>query len=448
MFGQCTRIRLALLVLTLFCASPVQALDLYQSYQQALGHDMAYSAAQQRQLAAAQKAPQGLATLLPHLSLESGAAWVDREHSGAASRNRDNSNAYALVLIQPLLRWQNVIGHEQGKALATAGEIDLLAARQDLMLRVADAYFELLLAEDQLATSRQQVNTLGQQLDKAQRFRREGSGTENEVQRIQARYDLAQAEHIAAGNTLRLNQQALARLTGSTAGELARLDDQVAFSGPQPARLDAWTDQARQHNLKVQAAEVRQLIAEQEVDKQQAGHLPTLDLVAAHGRFASVGGSLYDVTVPEEKYTQTVVGVQLSVPLYAGGGTQSRTREARALQGAAEDELEDARREADFMARQAYLNLTGGISQYQALQQALRSSQSDLRITTHAFEAGARISNDVLDAEQQLTRTRLQLARQRYAILQAQLRLMAASGSLSDDNLKALSALLTARVQG
>lgn len=448
MFGQCTPIRLALLVLTLVCASPAQARDLYQAYQQALGHDMAYAAAEQRQLAAAQKAEQGLATLLPHLSFESGAAWVDREHSGALRRNRDNTNAYALVLIQPLLRWQNVIGHEQGKAQATAGEIDLLAARQDLMLRVADAYFELLLSEDQLATTRQQVRTLGRQLDKAQRFRREGSGTPSEVQRVQARYDMAQAEQIAADNTLRLSQQALGRLTGSTPGALARLDEQVAFSGPQPARLAAWADQARQHNLKVQAAEVRQLIAEQEVEKQKAGHLPTLDLVAAHGRFASVGGSLYDVTVPEEKYTQTVVGVQLSVPLYSGGSTQSRTREAHALQGAARNELEDARREAEFMARQAYLNLTGGISQYQALQQALRSSQSDLRMTAHAFEAGARISNDVLEAEQQLTRTRLQLARQRYAILQAQLRLMAASGSLNDDNLKALSALLTAQAQG
>ncbi|HKS13845.1 MAG TPA: TolC family outer membrane protein [Pseudomonas sp.] len=448
MFGQCTPIRLALLALALLCAPAAQASDLYQAYQQALDHDMAYAAAQQRQLAAAEKPPQGLATLLPHLSLESGAAWVDREHSGAARRNRDNSNAYALVLIQPLLRWQNVIGHAQGKALGTAGEIDLLAARQDLILRVADAYFELLLAEDHLHTLDQQVRTLGQQLDKAQRFRHEGSGTENEVQRIQARHDLAHAEQIAASNALRLGQQALARLTGSMPGELARLDQQVVFSGPQPARLDAWTDQARQHNLKVQAAEVRRLIAGQEVEKQQAGHLPTLDLVAAHGRFASVGGSLYDVTVPEEKYTQTVVGVQLSMPLYAGGGTSSRTREARALQGAAEDELEDARREADFMARQAYLNLTGGLSQYQALQQALRSSLSNLRITTHAFEAGARISSDVLDAEQQVTRTQQQLARQRYAILQAQLRLMAASGSLGDDSLKALSALLAERAQG
>ncbi|MDF9619324.1 TolC family outer membrane protein [Pseudomonas entomophila] len=446
--GHRPRIRVATLALLALCSNPGQASDLYQTYLKAVDHDMAYAAAQQRQQAAAEKAPQGLATLLPHLSLEGGAAWVDREHSGGAQRDKDNSNAYALVLVQPLLRWQNVIDHAQGKAQATAGEIDLLAARQDLMLRVADTYFELLLAEDQLHTSRQQVRSLGQQLDKAQRFRREGSGTENEVQRIQASYDLAQAEQIAAGNALRLQQQAMARLIGNDPGELARLDEQVAFAGPQPPRMEAWTEQARAQNLKVQAAEVRRLIAEQEVEKQQAGHLPTLDLVAAHGRFASVGGSLYDVTVPEEKYTQTVVGVQLSVPLYAGGGTQSRTREARALHGAAEDELEDARREADFMARQAYLNLTGGLSQYQALQQALRSSQSNLQITTHAFEAGARISSDVVDAEQQVTRTTLQLARQRYAILQAQLRLMAASGSLGDDNLKRLSALLTRPAQG
>ncbi|CAI8859539.1 MULTISPECIES: TolC family outer membrane protein [Pseudomonas] len=449
MLEQLSRIRASLIALLLLASSQqARADDLYQLYQKALAHDMKYAAAIEQQRASNEKEPQGRALLLPNLSLEGGAAWVDRDDSGASTRNRDNSNAYALVLIQPLLRWQNVIGHDQSKALVLAGEINLQAARQDLMLRVADAYFDLLLAEDLLSTSRQQVRTLQEQRSKAERFYQAGSGTESEVQRIQARYDLAYARQMAAHNAVQLHQETLAQLTGSVPAALARLDPQVRFQGPQPALIGTWAEQAQQHNLKVQAAQIKRLVAEKEIDKQQAGHLPTVDLVAAHGRFASVGGSLYDVTLPEEKYTQTVVGVQVSLPLYAGGGTTSRTREARALHGVALDEVEDARREAGLMARQAYLTLTSGISQYAALQQALRSSQTNLTSTTRAFEAGARISSDVLDAEQQVTQTEQQLAEQRYAIVLAQLRLLAASGSLGDAGLQEINALLSAGAQG
>lgn len=443
--GRSPRARLsllALLSLLVLGTGHSQAEDLYQSYQWALQHDMAYAAAQQRRLAAAEPERQARAALLPHLSLEAGGGWVEHRHSDTIRRNRNDSNAYALVLVQPLLRWQNLIALDQGKTRDSAAQIDLLLARQTLMLQVANAYFALLLAEDQLLTSRQQVRTLSQHLDKSRRLLLAGSGTEHVRQQVQARHDAAYAEQIAAANDLRLRQQALSRLTGRTPGELARLDTRTAFSAPQPPRLETWAEQARQYNLRVQAAELRRLIAEQETEKQQAGHLPSLDLVAAHGRFSSVGGSLYDVSLPADHYTQSVLGVRLSVPLYAGGGTLSRSREAQALLGVAEHELEDARREADFVARQAFLTLTSGISQYQALQQALNSSQSNLHNMTQAFEAGARIGSDVLDAEQQLTQARHALARQRQALLLARLELMAATGSLDEAGLQTINALL------
>ena len=167
--------------------------------------------------------------------------------------------------------------------------------------------------------------------------------------------------------------------------------------------------------------------------------MPTLDLIAAHGRFASVGGDVYDVTLPENRYNQTVVGVKLSVPLYSGGRTSSRVREAHALQSKAADEVEDARRNAGLKARQAYLQVTNGMSQYQALKQALNSSQINLAAVTHGFEAGSRINTDVLDAQQKVTDTQQRLAQQRYAILMAQLHLLASTGNLSDARLRDIS---------
>lgn len=422
------------------CPTNAAAEDLYQLYQKALTHDMKFAAAQAQQLATAEKEPQSRANLLPDLSVTGGAAWVDAEDSSDYHRNRNNTNAYAVVLTQPLLRWQSVVAHDQSKLMISASELQTEQARQDLMLRVARAYFNVLLNQELLNTRTQQLQTLQESQDRTRRLLADGASTHNALEQVQAKYDQAFAEQIAARGALDIATEALTQLTAAQARPWSGKEPQ--FSAPVPAAIGAWATTAQQGNLAVQRAQIAQRLAEMDIDKEQAGHLPTLDLIAAHGRFASVGGDVYDITLPENRYNQTVVGVKLSVPLYGGGRTSSRVREAHALQSKALDELEDARRSAGLMARQAYLQVTSGMSQYQALKQALKSSQVNLASVTHGFEAGARINTEVLDAQQKVTDTQQRLAQQRYAILLAQLNLLASTGNLNDASLREVSRLL------
>lgn len=427
--------------LALACgATQVSADDLYHLYQKALTHDMRFAAAQAQQLATAEKEPQSRANLLPDLSVTGGAAWVDAEDSSDYHRNRNNTNAYAVVLTQPLLRWQNVIAHDQSKLLISASELHTEQARQELMLRVARAYFDVLLNQELSKTRTQQLQTLQQNLERSRRLLADGASTQNALAQVQAKYDQAFAEQVAARGALDIANETLAQLTAAQAGPWSGKEPQ--FSAPVPAAIDDWANTAQQGNLAVQAAQIAQRLAEMDIDKEQAGHLPTLDLIAAHGRFASVGGDVYDVTLPQNRYNQTVVGVKLSVPLYGGGRTSSRVREAHALQSKAADEVEDARRNAALKARQAYLQVTNGMSQYQALKQALNSSQINLAAVTHGFDAGSRVNTDVLDAQQKVTDTQQRLAHQRYAILMSQLQLLASTGNLSDARLRDVSQAL------
>ncbi len=419
--------------------SPASGSDLYALYQRALTHDMALAAVQAQTAATAEQQVQRRADLLPSLSATGGAAWVDAQESDHYRRNRDHSSAYAVVLTQPLLRWQNVIAHDQSKLLVSAGEIEVEQARQDLMLRVSRAYFDVLLAQEVLETRARQLRTLVQQRARIQRLLNEGATTENALAQVQARHDGAQADQIAARGQLDLAIEALAQLTASRRMPLASLGHDIRFQTPEPASMDAWARQAQTSSLAVQAAELAQRTAHMGIERERAGHLPTVDLIAAHGRFSAVGGDLYDVTLPEARYRQTVVGLKLDIPLYAGGRTMSQVREAQALEYKARDRLEEARRTAALSARQAYLRVTSGLSRYQALRQALVSSEANLGAVTHEFEAGARLDTDVLDAQQRVSDTRQRLAEQRHTVLMAQLELLASSGSLDDASLRRVS---------
>lgn len=426
--------------LTLFLVSPsASGSDLYALYQRALTHDMTFAAVQAQAAAVAERQVQRRADLLPSLSATGGAAWVDAQESDHYRRNRDHSNAYAVVLTQPLLRWQNVIAHDQSKLQVSASEVAIEQARQNLMLRVARAYFDVLLAQEVLETRTHQLRTLVRQRARTQRLLGEGATTANALAQIQARHDDAEADRIAAHGQLDLAIETLAQLTASRRTSSASLGHDIHFQTPEPASADAWASQAQTSSLSVQAAELVQRTAHMGIERERAGHLPTVDLIAAHGRFSAVGGDLYDVTLPEARYRQTVVGLKLDIPLYAGGRTTSQVREAQALEYEANDRLEEARRTAALTARQAYLRVTSGLSRYQALRQALVSSETNLSAVTHGFEAGAHIDTEVLDAQQRVSDTRQRLAEQRHAVLMAQLELLASSASLDDASLRRVS---------
>lgn len=422
-----------------------QAADLLQVYRDALAQDAQYAAARAARDAGIEKLPQGRAGLLPTLGLTANTTWNDNESklrmAGADWSGREyNSNGWSLTLTQPLFRWQNWVGYKQGELSAALAELQYLQAGQDLMLRVTQAYFDVLLAQEALATAQAQKTAITEQLEAAKRQFEVGTATITDTHEAQSRYDLAVASVIAAENDLAVKRQALRILTGKEPDTLKALKPGVQISRPQPDDIGKWVESAETGNYGVQAAQTALEIASREIERQRAGHFPTLDLVATHGRnaagySASAGGNGIDSK-------SSTIGLQLSVPIFAGGAVTSKEREAVALNEKARADLDNARRQAALAARQAYLGVKAGLAQVKALEAGVASSQLAVESNKLGYEVGVRINIDVLNAQSQLYDTRQKLAKARFDTLLAQLKLKSAAGSLSEDDLRAINALL------
>ncbi|MCL2524384.1 MAG: TolC family outer membrane protein [Betaproteobacteria bacterium] len=432
--------RAGLLALALL-AGTASAADLLQIYRAAQDNDPVYAAARSTLEAGREKEPQGRAGLLPSLTLSGNSAWNDSEMSlrnvPGSTHQKYNSNGYQLTLSQPLFRWENWVAYDQAKWQVAQAEANYALARQDLILRVAQAYFDILFADENLSAVRANKEAISQQLESAKKNFEVGAATITDTHEAQARYDLALAQEIAAESDLEVKRSALQAIIGRDPGDLAQLRKNAEASGPQPADLRQWVSAAEQDSIAVQMQQVALAIAEREVDRQRAGHYPTVDLVANRG----YGKSYYEgFGVLENDYRN--VGVQLNLPLYLGGQVSSRQREASANRGAAQSTLEAARRNAALAARQHYLGVSNGLAQIRALKAALLSSQSALESNRLGYEVGVRINIDVLNAENQVYVTRRDLARATFDTLLAQLRLKDAVGALGEDDVMALNALL------
>jgi outer membrane protein len=322
-------------------------------------------------------------------------------------------------------------------------------ARQDLILRVSQAYFDVLTAQDVLAAQTQLRQAAAEQLDIAKTSFEVGTVTITDVHEAQSRFDLAQAQEIAARGDIEVRRQSLAQIIGKEPETLAGLRPGVTIGRPQPDAAAAWMAAAEQGGFGVQLQQLAREIAGREVERSRAGHYPTLDVVATHSRSSS-GSGFSQSTLGDSQSTlggtsrteSSTIGLQLNVPLYQGGAISSRVREAVALQAQAEADLEDARRNAALAARQAYVGVTSGIAQVGALEAAEVSSTSALDANRLGYEVGVRINIDVLNSLSQLADTQRQLARARYDTLIAQLRLKAAAGTLSEDDVREVNALL------
>lgn len=345
-------------------------------------------------------------------------------------------------MTQPLFRWQNWASYQQSELAVAQAGTQFAAARQDMLVRVTQGYFDVLLAQETLAAAQAQKGAISVQLALTQRSFEIGTTSITDTQEAQARYDLATAQAIAAANDLRVKRRALQMLTGKESQQLKSLRTELAISRPQPDDIDQWTSSAEKGNLTVQAAQASYEMADREVGKQRAGHLPTLDLVATRGSTSQqttmVAGFLY----PGNDTNTTTVGLQLSVPLFTGGSVSSRDREAVALRDKARADLDTAKRQAALQALQAYLGVTSGLAQVQALEQGLISSWSALASNRLGYGVGMRANIDILNAQQQVYSTRRDLAKARFDTLSAQLRLKAAAGSLADEDIAAINALL------
>ena len=425
-------------VIALAVSPLAQSADLHEIFKRGLSNDATYAAARAAWQAAQEKLPQGLALLLPSAALSGNTQYNDRrlDFRGSAlvpdtpqQHDRFNSNSLSVSVTQPLYRAQNRIQYDQAKVQVAQADSQLVAASQDLILRIAQAYFDILLAQDNVELVGAQKTAIGEQLAQAKRNFEVGTATITDTHEAQARYDLVTAQEIAALNDLESRKRALQQITGDLPPRISPLGPRFEPADPTPATMEAWVDQALENSLQVQIQKAAEEFAAKEVERNRAAHHPTLDAVASYSNSGTGSGIN---SGPGQDSSTGVVGLQLAMPLFQGGAISSRVREAIANLERARQDLESARRTAALNTRQAFLGVTSGIAQLRALQSAVVSSQSQLDSTRLGQEVGVRTGVDVLNAQQQLFQARRDLAQARYNYILNSLRLKAASGQLAE----------------
>ena len=307
-----------------------------------------------------------------------------------------------------------------------------------MILRVAQAYFDVLYAEENLRAVRANKQAIAQQLEQAKKNFEVGTATITDSQEAQSRFDLASAQEISAENDLEVKRYALRVIVGKDYPVLNRLRREAELAPPQPASMDQWVVSAEKDSFSVQAQQAAAEVAAKEVERVRGGHYPTVDIVANYGKnnnaLSFVGNDTLETTARN-------VGLQLNIPIFQGGAVNSKTREAEANRMAANASLEAARRTAALNARQSYLGVVNGLAGINALKAALTSSTSALESNKLGYEVGVRINIDVLNAEQQVYNTKRDLAKVRFDTLLAQLKLKAAVGALSEADLVQINPL-------
>lgn len=428
-------------------ASHAAAFDLSTAVRNALDYDATFLAARKQAQADATRAAQGRGLLLPEANATASRTRTEVDLGGGASaatgtETRRYGNAYSISLTQPVFRLEAIAGFHQERERSKAGEANFAQARIDSLLRVSEAYFSVLLAQDTLASIDSELKAITEQLASAKRNFEVGTATITDQQEAQARSDLAAARRSAALNDLEVKRNALAQLVGkSLPVSLRGLQAAVVLSPPQPIDVNTWVDQARSSNLRVQAAESANAIARLEVRRVTAAqNLPAVDLIARRTRtdpYRSPDGS------GGTGYSDTdTISLQMTLPLLSGGIATNKAKELSALSEKSGFDLENARRTAEQTARTAFLGVLAGLSEVKAYEAAEKSSRLALQSNQLGYEVGVRINIDVLNAQQQLTTTQQNLSRARYDTLLNGLRLKAAVGSLTEQDIDSVNALL------
>ena len=421
-------------------ASVAEAANLSEIYRQARQHDAVYASAQAAYKAGLEVLPQGRALMLPTLNLSANLRHAESDSDASASQSSD-THGFSLSLSQPIYRKQNLETLEQAKLQVTVVESQLKAAEQDLILRVARAYFDVLLAEDNLATAGSQKSAIAEQLALAKKSFEVGAATVVDTHEAQARFDLTVAQEIAAGNDLEVKRRTLEKLIQAEAPRLAGLTGRSGIILPQPNDLPSWIKQAEENGLAVVIAQAAGEIARRELEKQRGGHHPTLDLAISYAD--SRNGSVAGVSGVDSQ--SGTIGLEFAWNLYQGGAQESRIRAAVAGQEQARANLQEARRQAALDSRQAFLGVVSGDARVKALEQAVLSGETQLKSTKLGLEVGVRTAVDVLNAQQLLYAAQRDLAAARYDALLSGLGLKAAAGGLTEADLVAVDGLLAER---
>jgi outer membrane protein len=437
---------IATFIATAFISLNAGASDLLQIYKEALVNDAQFNSARAAKLAGQERSVQGRSSLLPSVGLSAG---VSKRHTefdpdvgpttasnGVGRSSNVTVRSLTLSLSQSLFNMATWENYEQSKLAVIGSDLQFSAAQQDLMLRVSQAYFDVLGAQNTLKTLQAQKVAVAEQLASAKRNFEVGTQTITDTHEAQSQFDLITAQELAGQGDLEVKRAALRQIIGKDAGDLAILKEGVQLSPPMPAQLNDWVASAEKQNFSVAASEVSLEVAKREIKKSRAGHMPTVDFSA------STALSRGETTLPGVS-KPTTIGVSVKVPIFTGFATDSRVRETIALEDKARNDLETARRTAAQSARQSYIGVVSGLAQIKAFEAAEISSQSALDSTKLGYQVGVRINIDVLNAQQKLSNTRQSLAKARYDSIMSGLRLKAAAGSLKEADLVEVNALLT-----
>lgn len=419
---------------------PAQAQSLLTLYESARGYDAAFQSARAQYDATIARADQALAGLLPSVNLTAGYTESQyRNYTPPVARDIVNQTA-AIAASQPLYRPGNVITWEQALKQKVQAQAQLETAAQDLIVRVSQAYFDVLGAADTLAFVRAQKTAVAEQLASAKRNFEVGTATITDTREAQARFDLVRAQEIAAENDLRVKRLALDTVVGKSNTEPVPLRSPLQVSQMEPVDLQSWIARSEDAAPSVQLARLGFEIARLEVDKARASARPTVDLNVQHSQTRTPSGTT--VTAVGTRNHISSIGVNFSMPLFAGYAIENRIKETLSLQTKAEADLEATRRNIAQGVRTAYFGVVSGIGQVKALEAAESSSQLALDANKLGYQVGVRINIDVLNAQSQLFQTKRDLAVARYNVLLGGLKLRQTAGTLSPDDLKEISATL------
>jgi len=449
----------AILAAASFASLHASAADLKAVYELARTNDPLIREAEANRLAARESKPQAVAALLPQI--EGSGQYNDSESDGTGldinppnpptpfdRLSQGTSTNWGLNLRQNVFRWENWATLRRAASERAQAEADYLAAQQDLILRTSTAYFLVLAAQDTLEAAQAAHEAIGRQLEQSEKRFEVGLIAVTDVQEAKAAFDQATAALIEAKRILATTGERLRELTGDAFDELTKPGSDMPLSGPNPASPEDWVKLAMEQNARLISSRLAADITRHNISFERGGHLPSVDFVVSRSYFDS--DTEFTGTVSGQgasDFEDTVYSVQLTVPIFSGGATSSRVRQAEYRHIAARERLERTARETERETRDAYLGVNSEVARVQSLKQAVESAMTALQATEAGYEVGTRTSVDVLDARRRLFEAQTNYARSRYDYLLNVLRLQLAAGTLDHKGLTDINALLTESVR-
>ena len=406
-------------------------MDLKQVYQAALEQDATIRASRAAADSGRERLPQARAGLLPQISASAGRNNNNLDTTSpnilgtpVTTNDQYASDNRTLQLRQPLVNMQRWLQFQQAKSVVEEVEANLDRDLQNLVVRVASAYFEALMTDEQLDLVLAQKKTYTALVDAAKKGLAAGSGTRTDIDDAQSRLDMAKAQELEARQNQDLARRQLQLLVNQPVGQIAKLNvAALQLSAPMPANLDDWTRKAEQASPEIRGMQARLDASRREVSKAQAGHLPTVDAVA---QWSNSGSE--NITRVNSRFENKTIGLQLNIPLYSGGYVNSTIRQALAEQTRVEESLEALRRDLGVRVHKEYRGVSEGVMRVKALEQAARSAEQMMKSTQMSLSAGSRTQLDVLNAQQQFTLALRDLAQARLVYLLSRVRLASLVG--------------------